>query len=942
MLVIILNMVRSSKQFINSLHFTGVSFSIGYISTRNKIIMPNKPYVYANVFFCILLLLSFANFTRADVVEMTAVRPITLNEHEQQWLSEHQPIRVGVDGYFPPYTYINENDQIVGMAVDTLLLIGQKLGIEFVINDEHRWPDIVKNLQQKEIDMVLTMVNTPERENQFLFTSPIVYKSLVIIGKKNNHQIHNRSDIANKTIAIVKDYQYSDKLIKEFPSVTPFVVDNMREAMEAVQANQADAAITFFAAANYYQLKYSFSDLKFFAFYEKNNANESIAVRQDFPILASIMQKGLSSLSSAEKIAINEAWGANITLPKDYQDLIEFAAVAGVLILLLSVWILQARRNNQALTIANINTANANMALNELKNNLEQNVLERTLQLTISENRYRGLVESLEDEYIFYQHDTDGFIQYVSPSVTHILGLTITGFGEYYYKLLTDNPKNQLISGYIQRIINGEKLAPFEIEIFDANGVIHTFEVLERPMYDEGKCIGCEGIAHDVTSRKQQQDMLYQLSHYDDLTGLINRYFFKILLDENIQTCLQNQQPLALLFLDLTRFKIINDNFGHSAGDYILQQAATRISTTLNGTFTVSRFGGDKFCIALPNKAADEANAIATELVEVFQQHFEFLEQTIILGCRVGISLFPEDGKDAEAILSQADSALYEAKKRPFGVAFCNKQQAIHNKRRLIIEQGLRKALAEPVIEHYQLFAVYQPLILLPSQGLGGFEALMRWDHPDFGLISPAEFIPIAENTGLIFELSRWMLKTVCQQLVKWHEQGFDFKRVSVNLSALELININLADDLLAVITDTGAEPKWLKFEITETALMAIPEQSIEILHKLIEADIHVAIDDFGTGYSSLAYLKSLPANMLKIDQSFISNLIHSAEDQAVVKAVISMAHSLGKCVTAEGVELQEQLDFLIEYQCDVAQGYYFSKPMNVDDVYHKYALTIE
>ncbi|MGI2112397.1 EAL domain-containing protein [Shewanella frigidimarina] len=906
--------------------------------------MPNKPYAYVNVFFCILLLLSFANFTRADVVEMTAVEPMTLNTQELQWLSEHQPIRVGVDGYFPPYTFINEDDQIVGMAVDTLVLIGQKLGIEFVINDEYRWPNIVKNLQQKDIDIVLTMVNTPERENQFLFTSPIVYKSLVIIGKKDKHHIHNRSDIANKTIALVKGYQYTDKIIDEFPSVTPFIVDNMREAMEAVQANQADATITFFAAANYYQLKYSFSDLKFVAFYEKNNANESIAVRKDFPVLANIMQKGLSSLSSAEKNAINEAWGANITLPKDYQDVFEFAAVAGVLILLLSLWIVQAKRNNQALIIANTNTntENANMALNELKDNLEKNVLERTQQLTSSENRYRGLVESLEDEYIFYQHDIEGFVQYVSPSVTHILGLTISGFGEYYYKYLTDNPKNKLISGYIQRILNGEKLAPFDMEIFDADGVIHAFEVLERPMYDdEGECIGCEGIAHDVTSRKQQQDMLYQLSHYDDLTGLINRYFFKILLDENIQTCRKNQQPLALLFLDLTRFKIINDNFGHSAGDYILKQAAARISTTLKGTFTVSRFGGDKFCIALPNTTADEANAIAIELVEVFQQHFEFLEQTIILGCRVGISLFPEDGQDAEAILSQADSALYEAKKRPFGVALCNKQQALHNKRRLIIEQGLRKALAEPVVDHYQLFAVYQPLIILPSQELAGFEALMRWQHPEFGLISPAEFIPIAEDTGLIFELSRWMLKTVCQQLVKWHAQGFDFKRVSVNLSALELMSINLADDLLAVITDTGAEPKWLKFEITETALMAIPEQSIDILQKLIQADIHVAIDDFGTGYSSLAYLKSLPATMLKIDQSFICNLIHSAEDQAVVKAVINMAHSLGKCVTAEGVELQDQLDFLIEHHCDVAQGYYFSKPMNADDAYHKYAVII-
>lgn len=341
-------------------------------------------------------------------------------------------------------------------------------------------------------------------------------------------------------------------------------------------------------------------------------------------------------------------------------------------------------------------------------------------------------------------------------------------------------------------------------------------------MYDaDGKCIGCEGIAHDVTSQKQQQDKLYQLSHFDELTGLANRYYFKLLLDQEIARCKQNQQPLALLFLDLTRFKVINDNFGHSAGDYILKQAATRITSSLKGQYTVSRFGGDKFCISLINTTAEKANLIAVELVNNFKHHFEFLEQTIVLGCRVGISVYPEDGLDAEAILSQADSALFEAKKTPFCVAFCNKEQAIFNKKRLEIEQSLRLALAASTLQNPQLFMVYQPLIELPDCQLAGFEALVRWQHPDLGVIPPDEFIPIAEDTGLIFELSRWVLSNVCQQLVIWHKQGFDFSRVSVNLSGLDLMNIMLAEELLAIIAEHGAQPSWFKFEITETALMA-------------------------------------------------------------------------------------------------------------------------
>ena len=920
----------------------------------NEWMLTKKPIRFVNVSLFLLSLLCFITSVIAaegslsvggsSIIERVTESPSpVLTPQELQWLADNQPIRVGVDGFFPPYSFVDDRGQMVGLAVDTLNLMGKKLGVSFVIDEEHRWPNIVNNLNDANIDAILTMVNTPQRAEQYHFTTPIIYKSLVVITKKSLFSVHNRGDLADKTVALVRGYHYSEKIVTEFPSVTPYYVDTMRESLEAVQAGQADAAISFLAAANYLQFKYSLADLKVAAFYEKNSANESIAVRQDLPILLSIMQKGIDSITLEERKAINEAWGANIELPKDYQELIEFASIAGILILLLVIWIVQTRRHNRALLVANKQTANANHELKRIQDNLQDIVLERTLQLTNSENRYRGLVESLEDEYIFYQHDTEGFVYYVSPSVTHILGHTISGFGDYYYKFLTDNPKNAQISGYIKRILAGEHLPPFEMEMFDIHGKVHIFDVLERPMYDaDGKCIGCEGIAHDVTSHKQQQDKLYQLSHFDELTGLANRYYFKLLLDQEIARCKQHQQPLALLFLDLTRFKVINDNFGHSAGDYILKQAATRITSSLKGQYTVSRFGGDKFCVSLINTTAETANLIAVELVNNFKHHFEFLEQTIVLGCRVGISVYPEDGLDAEAILSQADSALFEAKKTPFCVAFCNKEQAMFNKKRLEIEQSLRLALAVSTLQNPQLFMVYQPLIELPDCQLAGFEALVRWQHPDLGVIPPDEFIPIAEDTGLIFEVSRWVLSNVCQQLVIWHKQGFDFSRVSVNLSGLDLMNIMLAEELLEIIAEHGAQPSWFKFEITETALMAIPSQSIDILQKLRLADVHVAIDDFGTGYSSLAYLKSLPATNLKIDRSFISNLVDSAEDQAVVKAVISMAHSLGKLVTAEGVELQEQVDFLIEHDCDIAQGYYFSRPISASEVYKRFIYDTE
>ncbi|MBB1268458.1 EAL domain-containing protein [Shewanella sp. SR44-3] len=876
------------------------------------------------------------------LTDMPVVNMHTLTKNERIWLEANQPIRVGVDGYFPPYSYLNDEKKIIGIAMDTLHLIGEKLDIDFVVDKQVSWQQVISNFNAKKTDMVLTMVKTPEREANYIFTTPIVFKSLVIINHKGNRSIDNREDIAGKTIALVKNYHYVSKILTEFPSVIPFYVDTMREALEAVESKQADAAITFFAAANFLQQKYLFTELEFAVFYERNSANDAIAIRHDMPMLASIMQKGLNAISSEEKLAINNKWHASIEIPTNYQQLIELSLISGFLILLLLVWLLQEKRHNKALIIAHNDTEAANQELNKLKDNLESLIFDRTTQLQNSENKYRGLVESLEDEYVFYQHDSQGNIQYVSPSVSHILGYEVADFIGDYRKYLTENHCNLLIPEFVTRSLKGEHIPPFEIEIFDTQGKVHSFEVLERPMYNEQDvCIGCEGIAHDVSALKQHQAKLHQLSHFDDLTGLANRYLFKLSLDQTILTAHALGQPFSLLFLDLTRFKIINDNLGHSAGDKLLQQAAVRLSGLLNNNDIVARFGGDKFCILLPNSNALEAEAKAVELIQVMAQPFEVYEQTFILGCRIGISLFPINGDDGETLLKQADAALYVAKKLPAGFAFCSEEQAKYNQRRLTLEQGLRLALSHSSLaEGFELFPVYQSINQLPETELAGFEALMRWHHPDLGPISPIEFIPIAEETGLIFELSRWMLAKVCHQLKDWHKQEFDFKRVSVNLSALELINVNLAEEIISLIYEAGAEPQWLKMEITETALMAAPEQSIKTLKKLVKAGIQVAIDDFGTGYSSLAYLKSLPATSLKIDQSFIRNLINSPEDQAVVKAVISMSHSLGKKVIAEGVETQHQLDFLTSHHCNLAQGYLFSRPLTAEDCVKKYAVS--
>ena len=381
----------------------------------------------------------------------------------------------------------------------------------------------------------------------------------------------------------------------------------------------------------------------------------------------------------------------------------------------------------------------------------------------------------------------------------------------------------------------------------------------------------------------------------------------------------------------------MNDNLGHGAGDMVLKQTALRLVQQLREYDTAARLGSDEFCIILPEAGAREAEITALRILESMQLPFDINGQTFELGASIGISLYPDDGKNAEVLLKQADSAMSMAKKSINHYAFCSLEQMKLNQRRIQLEQGLRHDLSASNINCANFSAVYQAINTLPEATYNGFEALIRWQHPTLGAISPVEFIQIAEETGLINLISRWMIKQVCLQCVDWHQQGFRFGRVSINISAYELISNDLANDILALINECQAKPEWLKIEVTETALMQAPDLAIKTLTTLVDAGIKVAIDDFGTGYSSLTYLKHLPAHFIKIDQSFIKNLNESSADQALIKSIIHLSHSLNKKVIAEGVETQAQLDFLITHGCDNAQGYLFSKPITPQAVLEKY-----
>ncbi|HUF18677.1 MAG TPA: EAL domain-containing protein, partial [Thermoanaerobaculia bacterium] len=415
------------------------------------------------------------------------------------------------------------------------------------------------------------------------------------------------------------------------------------------------------------------------------------------------------------------------------------------------------------------------------------------------------------------------------------------------------------------------------------------------------------------------------LAYYDPLTGLPNRMLFMDRLEVALAQATRYEQKMAVMFLDIDRFKEINDSLGHTAGDSLLGMVSERVRRCVRQADTVSRFGGDEFAILIQKiEGFEDAAKVAQKVLESVKSPFMVQGREIGISTSIGISIFPEDGKDAESLLRNADTALFRAKDA--GRDNYQLYEAGMNARaleRLALESRLRKALAGQ-----QLVLFYQPLVDLSTHKVVAFEALLRWNHPDLGLLSPAEFIHQAEVSGLIIPIGAWVIETACRQAKGWQQRAPGLG-VSVNLSARQFQQPDLVRQVAAALESSGLEPRLLELEITETNAMHDAENSIRTLFELKELGVRISMDDFGTGYSSLSYLKRFPIDVLKLDQSFVRDITSSPGDGAIATAVIAMAHSLSLEVVAEGVETRGQLAFLRERLCDRIQGFYFSPPLS-------------
>ncbi len=451
--------------------------------------------------------------------------------------------------------------------------------------------------------------------------------------------------------------------------------------------------------------------------------------------------------------------------------------------------------------------------------------------------------------------------------------------------------------------------------------MMHGFIIVKSEVY-AGMATG-HALLEEITHRKQRD--LYYLAHYDQLTGLPNRLLFKDRLTKACENSLRCNHQTALIFVDLDRFKLINDTLGHSYGDMLLKNVADRLAESVRKSDTVARLGGDEFVVILQNlQGTEDCSFIAQKLIDNIRRPMTIYEREIQITASLGIALLPTHADSVEGLIQKADAAMYKIKQKGRD-AFLLYSEEFNNGicERHELETGLKTAL-----ENQELHIVYQPQIHLAENEVIGVEALLRWKHPTHGEISPAKFIPIAEETGMINAIGEWVLRSACTQHRQWLDQGLPPIRIAVNISAKQFHLEEFSSTVQAIIDETGISAEYLEMELTESTMMCHKDQTLITLDKLRALGIKLAIDDFGTGYSSLSYLRKLPIDKIKIDQSFIRNITTTPANEAIVKAILALSENLGMSITAEGIETEDELQFMKNHACHEVQGYHFSKPI--------------
>ena len=813
-------------------------------------------------------------------------------------------LRVTMDDNYPPYVFRDSAGTLNGYLVDMWALWEHKTGVhvEVVATD---WDLAKTRMATGQADVIDTIFQTPEREKTLDFTSAYAQIPVAIFNHASIGGITNFDNLRGFVVGVKAGDACIGVLEKAgVANLLPY--PSYESMIRAAAAGQLRVFCMDEPPANYLLYR-EHVEARFHKAFDLDMGEFHRAVHKGDAATLALVNKGFSLISESEQRELNDKWmGRGIERPRYVRFLGYGLLIALLTGSVLALWGVTLRRQ----------------------------VKQRTVQVERERTRLRTLVETIPD--MVWLKDPNGvylecnpvFERFVGAPEAEIIGKTDHDFvDKELADFFRENDQKAVIAN--RPCVNEEWLT-FAVDKYHG-----LFETIKTPLRDvEGNLVGVLGIARDITSRKTAEDEIRQLAFFDSLTGLPNRRLLLDRLQHALATSARSGRKGALLFIDLDNFKFLNDALGHDKGDLLLCEVARRLCACCRDSDTVARFGGDEFVVLLEDlgetagEVANQAELVGEKILQTLSELYDLAGRAHHTTSSIGVTLLGDRESSVDDLLRHADMAMYKAKGAGRNTLrfFDPDMQAVVTAR-TVLDADLRQALQQG-----ELLLHYQPQV--DGEGhVTGAEALVRWLHPQRGMVGPAEFIPLAEESGLILPLGLWVLRAACSQLVTWsHRAQMAHLSVAVNVSARQFRQPLFVQEVLAVLAETGADPHKLKLELTESMLLDDMEDIIAKMEQLKSRGVSFALDDFGTGYSSLSYLKRLPLYQLKIDQSFVRDVLTDPHDAAIARAIVVLAQSLGLAVIAEGVETEAQRDFLASQGCPAFQGYLFSRPLPADD----------
>ena len=855
----------------------------------------------AQIVFCISLMFTGLTSTLADV-------HLTLTTKEQQWLKDHPSVSFTGDPNWLPYEAFDKNDNYIGIVAEHLKIISELTGLQFEMSPSKTWTESTEKAKLGSVD-ILSETDDSDLKSHLNFTTPYVSNPIVIAMEHNENYVEKITDIKNKKIALIKDYGYASKIRRKYSDISFVTVDNIQDGLLSVSTGKVDALLCTLALCSYTISELGLNNVKITGKTEFDT-KLALGVQKNLPELLSILNKAITNISREKQQAILDGWiKEKFSERVDYTLVYQIALAALILLSLFGYWIHRLSR--------------------EIKLRVATEY-----KLEESTKRYQALFDKTADALLIIEGNR--FID-CNQATLDMLGydskeeLCNTHPSQLSPEYQPDGQASKTKANEMIRIAFEKGSHRFEWNHRRKNGEVFPVEVLLTAIPFEGTQL-LHVVWRDITERKSAEAEIEYQAYYDSLTGLPNR---KLLLDrlrQSLITSRRHQYYGVLLYIDLDRFKTINDSLGHSVGDKLLIEAANRIKSCIWDEDTASRFGGDEYLVLLRHLGKDKSAAsltakkVASRILEQFKAPFIIGEQELHVSSSIGIALFPFEEQGVDDIIKHADTAMYSAKQNGRNqIAFYLSE--LHEKvvERIELEKDLRKAINDKKLEVY-----YQPQVG-KAGNIIAVEALVRWQHARHGFISPEEFIGIAEDTGLIYSIGDFVLNQAVKDIANLNQEKNLSLTLSVNISPHQFRKDDFVYIIKEVMQKAGLAKNFLTLEVTERIAIENLETTIKKFKHLASIGVRLSLDDFGTGYSSLSHLKRLPIDEIKIDKSFVFDIEADPQDALLVKTIINIAHQFGLDIVAEGVETAEQLLFLNKENCHTYQGFYYSKPLPVN-----------